>query len=75
MEQAANDTSEPVFVGGQAHWLRAEVMRRLGKDRTTLWRWSGKGRLTQRSYLGRACYPVTEVLELEAKQKEASDGS
>lgn len=69
MQQAAADDSQLVWVGDEAHWLRPEVMRRLGKDRTTLWRWSSTGKLTQRSYLGRACYPVGEVLELEAAQK------
>lgn len=73
MEMADVDLSRPVFVAGEPHYLRAEAMRRLRRDRTTLWRWTRAGRLTQRRYLGRACYPVSEVLELEAEQKEKSN--
>jgi len=69
MQQATADDSQPVWVGDEAHWLRPEVMRRLGKDRTTLWRWARAGKVTPRQYLGRVCYPVAEVLELEAEQK------
>ncbi|PRY56490.1 hypothetical protein B0I28_109139 [Glycomyces artemisiae] len=77
MEHAPIDTREPVFVGGQPHWLRAEVMRRLGKDRTTLWRWAKRKKITQRYYLGWACYPVAEVVQIETAQqdKEHSNGS
>lgn len=74
MQQAEIDDSKPVFVGDEAHWLRAEVMRRLGKDRTTLYRWAKAGKLTQRKYFGWACYPVAEVLQLQADKKERSDG-
>ncbi|THV25966.1 hypothetical protein [Glycomyces paridis] len=70
MQQAEIDGRQPVFVGGEAHWLRAEAMRRLGRDRTTLWRWAKAGKITQRSYLGRACYPVGEVLDLEVSEKK-----
>lgn len=70
MQQATADDSQLVFVGNEAHWLRTEVMRRLGKDRTTLWRWSKTGKITQRFYLGRACYPADEVLRIEAVAKE-----
>lgn len=69
MEMAEVDTRRPVFVADQPHWLRAEVMRRLGKDRTTLYRWAKAGKITQRKYLGWACYPVDEVLRLEQKEK------
>lgn len=72
MEMAEVDLSRPVFVAGEPHYLRAEVMRRLRRDRTTIWRWAKAGKLTQRNYLGWACYPVREVLqlELEAEKKE-----
>lgn len=56
-----------MFVADEPHWLRAEAMRRLRKDRTTLWRWTKAGKLTQRSYLGWACYPVDEVLRLQTE--------
>jgi predicted site-specific integrase-resolvase len=74
MQQAEIDEGRPVLVGNEAHWLRAEVMRRLGRDRTTLWRWAKAGKITQRSYLGRACYPVGEVLSIEAAEKKKENG-
>lgn len=76
MQQAEIDDSQPVFVGKEAHWLRAEVMRRLNRDRTTLYRWAKAGKLTRRTYFGRVCYPVGEVLQLQAAndKKERSDG-
>lgn len=74
MHQAETSDQMVVFVGDEAHWLRAEVMRRLGKDRTTLWRWAKAGKITQRSYLGWACYPVREVIDIEASEKSKENG-
>lgn len=75
MEMAEVDSSRPVIVADVSHYLRAEVMRRLGKDRTTLYRWAKAGKITQRYYLGWACYPVAEVLELEAGLKDKEHGN
>jgi len=76
MEMAEVDQSRPVFVADEPHYLRAEAMRRLRKDRTTLYRWAKAGKITQRSYLGWACYPVEEVLQLQAEndKKEHPNG-
>jgi hypothetical protein len=75
--ESAVDPRRPVFIADEPHYLRKEAMRRLGKDRTTLYRWAKRGKITQRSYLGWACYPVGEVLALEAagKDKERTNGS
>jgi predicted site-specific integrase-resolvase len=66
-----NEADCYVDVAGEPHLLLGEVVRRLKINRRTAYRWRDTGKLTHRTYLGRVCCPVAEVVRLEV-EKEAS---
>lgn len=62
-------------VAGQPHLLLSDVLKRLGINRRTAYRWRDTGKLTHRHYLGRVCCPADQVLRIEIQRQEASNVS
>jgi len=74
MHEAETAPDGYVDVAGQPHILLADVIRRLGIDRRTAYRWRDAGKLTHRRYLGRVCCPAEEVIRIEVAQEARNGG-
>lgn len=46
------------------------VLRRLGKSRTTLWRWNISGYLTRHKVGGKNCYKLSDIERIEGGRKK-----
>jgi predicted site-specific integrase-resolvase len=69
MSEAENAPEDYVTVAGQPHLFLPEVIRRLGIDRRTAYRWRDAGKLTHRHYLGRVCCPADQVIRLQIERE------
>jgi len=72
MNEAESPRDGYVYVAGEPHLLLADVIRRLGINRRTAYRWRDAGKLTHRHWRGMVCCPATQVIRLEV-EKETTD--
>ncbi|MCM1078279.1 MAG: hypothetical protein NC344_01205 [Bacteroidales bacterium] len=58
-EQTRNAEREDAMID------EAEVIKRLGKSRATLWRWNNSGYLVCHKFGGKNCYRLSDVERIE----------
>lgn len=67
--EVKNESREEVYVS------RADAAKKLGKGRSTLWRWEKMGYLMPVLIGGRAMYRMSDILMLNADKKGGDNAS